>query len=83
MTGAGPGPVSRAWVDRCPECGGSRITPVTDGDRTNFFCEDCALCWHLELGWVARVDPGTCPGCPRRPECLARARPYGVRSIRR
>ena len=72
------GPVSSVRLERCPECGGGRLTAVSDGGRTNFFCEDCALCWHVELGWVSRVNPGTCPGCSKRGQCLGRARPYGA-----
>lgn len=48
---------------RCPECGGNTLIPVTAGEQTNVFCEDCVLCWHLEFGQVTVVDPKTCPGC--------------------
>lgn len=33
------------------------------GAATNFFCQDCVLCWHVEHGWTEVVDPETCPGC--------------------
>ena len=48
---------------QCPECGGEKLIPVRAGEKTNFFCEDCVLCWHLEHGRATIVDPQTCPGC--------------------
>jgi len=50
-------------LKQCPECGGDKLIPVTAGEETNFFCEDCVLCWHLEYGRATVVDPQTCPGC--------------------
>ena len=44
---------------------------VSDGEMTNFRCVGCGMCWHIELGWVNRVDPATCPGCEHRAECMA------------
>lgn len=58
----------------CPHCGGSDFEAVTDGEDVNFLCLGCGLCWHVELGYVSRVDPDTCPGCRRRTDCLARWR---------
>jgi hypothetical protein len=63
----------------CPECGGRQLRCVTDGELTNFFCAACACCWHLELGWVHRVDPATCPGCRFQPLCLASRVPHRTR----
>ncbi len=57
---------------RCPKCFSTAIDPVVDGDEVNFLCRVCGRCWHIELGYVHRVDPRTCGGCPHRPECLAR-----------
>lgn len=59
-------------LEHCPECGAPGLTPVSDGDETNFLCGSCGLCWHYELGYVARVHPLTCAGCVHRPECLER-----------
>jgi hypothetical protein len=50
-------------LKQCPECGGEKLIPVSSGERTNFFCQDCVLCWHLEGGRARVVDPQTCPGC--------------------
>ena len=36
-------------LKQCPECGGEKLIPVSSGERTNFFCQDCVLCWHLEV----------------------------------
>ncbi len=57
---------------RCPACGDRELHAVTDGEMTNFLCERCGRCWHVELGYVSRVDPVTCPGCPFIDDCLAR-----------
>ena len=64
---------------RCPECGGTDLRCVTDGELTNFFCVACASCWHLELGWVHRINPSTCPGCPFHPLCHASRQPHRLR----
>lgn len=53
----------------CPECGGTSFLAVHDGTETNFLCESCARCWYVSMGWVGRVDPATCPGCPMRGRC--------------
>lgn len=63
----------------CPECGGQDLTCVSDGELINFFCQSCRCCWHLELGWVHRIDPVSCPGCRMRPECLASRAPHHPR----
>ena len=47
----------------CPNCGPVELHPVFDGEMTNFYCALCGTCWHVELGFVARVDPSTCPVC--------------------
>jgi len=48
---------------RCPDCDSEKLVPVRAGEKTNFFCEDCVLCWHLEDGQTTVVDPQACPGC--------------------
>jgi Pyruvate/2-oxoacid:ferredoxin oxidoreductase delta subunit len=60
-------------LTRCPECRGTALDPVVDVDAetVNFRCRDCGRCWHVELGFVHRVDPHSCSGCPFRPECVA------------
>jgi len=66
-----PGAMAKGIL-RCRTCGSEVLEAVSDGEETNFLCRECWSCWHLELGWVHRVDPGTCPGCQHREECLAR-----------
>lgn len=63
-------PIGLGALTRCPACGGE-LSAVSDGEATNFLCEPCLRCWHVELGYVYRVDPATCSGCSRRSECLA------------
>lgn len=55
----------------CPTCEHNVMEAVSDGEMTNFRCLSCGACWHIELGWVSRVDPSTCPGCEHRTECMA------------
>ena len=50
-------------LKQCPECGGEKLIPVATGAGTNFFWQDCVLCWHLEHGRANVVDPQTCSGC--------------------
>lgn len=57
---------------RCLTCGSDELEAVTDGETTNFLCRACWNCWHLELGWVHRVNRITCTGCQHRDECLSR-----------
>lgn len=58
----------------CPECGSDDLVAVMPDGEIAFFCEECHRCWHVELGYVQRVDPTTCPGCAHRRECLERWR---------
>ena len=65
---------SDGWLlERCPACSADELVAVVDVDEPNFLCQACGRCWHVELGFVSRVDPATCTGCPQRPECLARS----------
>jgi hypothetical protein len=50
-------------LKQCPECGGQSLIPVATTKGTNFFCQDCIFCWHLEQGHAQVIDPQTCPGC--------------------
>lgn len=56
--------------DTCPACGTEGLLPVRSGGAVNFACTTCGCCWHLELGWVSRLDPGSCPACVERGICL-------------
>lgn len=64
-------------IGPCPVCGNGRLTSVSDGEETNFLCTECGCCWHVGLGWIDRVNPETCPGCPSRPICESSGVPYG------
>jgi len=50
-------------MTQCPGCGSRDLRPVNAGQRTNFFCADCVLCWYREHDRATGVDPQTCPGC--------------------
>ena len=56
----------------CLKCRSDELEAVSDGELTNFLCPVCWSCWHVELGWVYRIDPSTCPGCQHLDECLSR-----------
>jgi hypothetical protein len=75
MTYGGPassvsiGTGMRRPLPRCPRCHGLSLRAVSDTDQVNFLCLECFRCWHVELGWVHRVVPSNCPGCPARDRC--------------
>jgi hypothetical protein len=58
---------------QCPTCRSAELEPVVEVDtgEVHFRCHDCGRCWHVELGYVHRVSPRTCHGCPSQPECEA------------
>ena len=60
-------------LGHCPGCGSPILEPVVEvgGDDVRFLCGECDRCWRVELGFVQRVDPGTCAGCPARSRCTA------------
>jgi hypothetical protein len=62
---AAENPGSLAWtpLDACPACGATELHPVYDGELLNFLCSLCLSCWHVELGFIHRIRPETCPGC--------------------
>jgi nitroimidazol reductase NimA-like FMN-containing flavoprotein (pyridoxamine 5'-phosphate oxidase superfamily) len=62
---------STAGFESCPRCGSIELGEVTNGETVNYLCSTCGACWHVELGWVRRVRPDRCPGCPSRPICTA------------
>jgi len=60
-------------LTHCPVCGSGRLDPVveTETESVHFLCLDCSRCWHVELGYVHRMTPETCNGCPERGRCEA------------
>jgi hypothetical protein len=62
-------PWSGPPLGACRRCGGTSMVPVSDGEMTNFVCISCGACWHVEMGWMSRVSPATCPGCALRTSC--------------
>ena len=65
-------PISRPLA-HCPACGSNRLDPVVENERqtVHLLCRDCSRCWHVELGYVHRVTPAACLGCPERARCVA------------
>jgi len=65
-------PINRPLA-HCPACGSDRLDPVVERERrtVHFLCRDCSRCWHVELGAVHRMTPGTCLGCPEQTRCTA------------
>jgi hypothetical protein len=61
----------RRPLDNCPHCGSWQLQPVVDEDASgvHFLCGSCSRCWRVELGYVRRVAPTTCDGCPRNELC--------------
>jgi hypothetical protein len=61
----------RRPLDHCPACGNGRFLPIVDLDEelVHFLCASCSRCWRVELGYVQRVPPATCDGCPQREQC--------------
>jgi hypothetical protein len=57
-------------IDSCPGCGAIDLRRVFDGELMNFLCPRCLSCWHVELGFIHKVDPQRCPGCAYRLVCL-------------
>jgi len=48
----------------CPNCASLELLVAIDHrQQRNFFCRDCAMCWHYEFGQFRRVDRELCPGC--------------------
>jgi hypothetical protein len=50
--------------DTCPGCRSQGLQAISAGDQVNFFCPVCYCRWHVDLGWVHRVDHAACPSCP-------------------
>ena len=68
QTGMRP-PMDWMPIDACPGCGAVELHPVYDGELLNFFCPLCVSCWHVELGFIHRIPPETCPGCQYQLVC--------------
>ncbi len=60
-------------LTHCPECGSVALEPVVEieTEDVHFRCTDCGRCWHVELGFVHRINPHACGGCPERARCVA------------
>ncbi|HUI48913.1 MAG TPA: hypothetical protein VL119_09455 [Acidimicrobiia bacterium] len=63
----------RRPLDNCPKCGSWQLQPVVDAqaEGVHFLCGSCSRCWLVELGYVRRVHPASCDGCPRSELCAA------------
>jgi transposase-like protein len=63
-------PINRPLA-HCPVCGSENLDPVVENERqtVHFLCRDCSRCWHVELGYVHRMTPAACLGCPERDRC--------------
>jgi len=57
----------------CPTCASGNLDPVVevDAEEVHFLCVDCNRCWHVALGYVQRMTPATCGGCPQTARCGA------------
>ncbi len=65
-----PRPIGRP-LSHCPECGSAELDPVIELETqdVHFLCCNCGRCWHVELGYVHRMAPSACGGCPERARC--------------
>jgi hypothetical protein len=63
----------RRPLDHCPTCRSWQLSPVValDAEEVHFLCGSCSRCWHVELGFVRRVPPTACDGCPQPEHCAA------------
>ena len=78
-SGEATGSRSEGWLlEKCPGCDAHALVAVLDVDEPNFLCEACGRCWHVELGYVSRVDPLTCMTCHHLGACVARLGPNGA-----
>ncbi len=67
-----PAVITRPLV-HCPACSSTDLEPVVEfgTDEVHFRCTACGRCWHVELGYVHRMHPPSCRGCPAREQCAA------------
>jgi hypothetical protein len=63
----------RRPLDHCPSCNSWQLQPVVaiEAGTVQFLCGSCNRCWHVELGFVSRVNPTVCDGCPQTERCTA------------
>jgi len=56
---------------QCPACGSEALDPVVEDvvQSVHFLCRECDRCWNVQLGYVQRVAPDACLGCPERSRC--------------
>jgi hypothetical protein len=55
--------------DSCPGCSATGLLPQAAGDQTVFYCAACRSHWHVDLGWMHRVDRQVPEPRPRRILC--------------
>jgi hypothetical protein len=65
--------IIRRPLDHCPECSNNDLEPIVDlhAEEVHFLCTSCNRCWHVELGYVRRIEPTACHGCPQSASCTA------------
>ena len=57
-------------LQRCPSCGSTHMIPVVEDGAVHFLCDECARCWHYELGAIWRSGhPNTCGHCEHFGRC--------------
>lgn len=61
-----------APLGSCPGCGAAGLMPQQAGDQAIFYCPGCRSYWHVDLGWMHRVEPAKRPG---RAPAASSARP--------
>lgn len=48
-------------LDSCPGCRATGLQAQPAGDQTIFSCPACRSYWHVDLGWIHRVEPAKIP----------------------
>jgi hypothetical protein len=58
-------------LPRCPSCDSEELASIVESETfdVHFLCRDCTRCWHVEGGYVHRMAPDVCHGCPHVSEC--------------
>ena len=56
---------------KCPACDSERLDPIVEREtlEVHFLCKNCDRCWKTQLGFVQRVAPTSCLGCPEHERC--------------
>jgi len=70
-TGSPKHALIRRPLTNCPECASANLEPIVAiaTEEVHFLCATCGRCWRVELGYVSRVRPNACHGCPHQPRC--------------